>query len=331
MIQTETSKQATGKHLKVAGDNMLIIGSYALSLYNKDIYNESTFRKSRDVDVFCLYNEYDNWIKKHKQDLVKFYPISKNKNVVYHKNGTIFEFEIAWEDSSAESLLNHPKLTKYTFKDHDNIVDPDCLIATDSLCYMLKMSHRFLRNSPFFEKTRNDIMLLRYLGATMPPEFSEWYKQREKETYDYSHPNLKQSKNNFFDTPGVTYRYDHDTIHEAVKLYDTPAYSHFKDDEAEVYCSRAKFEGCDEKIKLASVLEESYVLALERCLVPFDFKTTPKDAFVMALQKVCTSITSGWWRDYAWEHYGNALAFYSDDYVDKFKYGLQQNIVKEVK
>lgn len=302
---------------------MLLIGSHALKYFNL------LTRKPSDVDVICTFEEYNDWIRANKPNLTRFYPISKNKNVVYHKNGTIYEFEIAWEDSSAYSLLTEYANNHIMHTYFNEQLNCDVLVATPNLCYTLKMSHRFLRNNPFFEKTWNDIQWLRKNGCEITSELSTWYTQREKETYDYSHPSLKQNKKDFFDTPGVVYTYDHDSIHQAIKLYDKPAYTYFKDDEAEVYCSKSKFEPCPHHIKLASVMEESYVLALERCLVPFDFKTPPNVAFKMALQKVCTSITSGWWRAWAWEHYQEALNNYSDDYVVKFKRGLETGIIKE--
>jgi hypothetical protein len=34
--------------------------------------------------------------------------------------------------------------------------------------------------------------------------------------------------------------------------------------------------------------------------------------------KVCTSITSGWFREFAWENYDNVLDLYNDKYVEIF-------------
>jgi hypothetical protein len=41
-------------------------------------------------------------------------------------------------------------------------------------------------------------------------------------------------------------------------------------------------------------------------------------SFLKALEKVCTSITSGWWREFAWENYEAALAMHDRNYVDRF-------------
>jgi hypothetical protein len=202
------------------------------------------------------------------------------------------------------------------------------MVADVNTCYALKMSHRFLRNSPHFMKTMRDIHYLRSIGATIPDSLQEWYVEREKETYWYKHPKLDQGKGDFFKDDGINYVYDHDTIHLAVKRFELPAYEYFKADDAEVLCSKDKWDALPEEIKLSAVLEESMVLAIERCLVPFNFTTEPKKAFLMALSKVCSSITSGWFRSYGWENFDKVVALYSDDYVDKFKAALEAGEIK---
>lgn len=96
-------------------------------------------------------------------------------------------------------------------------------------------------------------------------------------------------------------------------------------------CDKGMFFDSAEIIRDLAVLEESYVLALERSLVPFPGGKTPKEAFDMALMKVCTSITSGWFREYAWEHYDAVQAMYNDNYVEKFQRGVINGTVKLLK
>lgn len=81
-----------------------------------------------------------------------------------------------------------------------------------------------------------------------------------------------------------------------------------------------------ENIRLLGVLEESYVLAIERAIVPHN--TPPKKAFNIALSKVASSITSGWFREYAWENYDAVQALYSDDYVKRFQKAVENGIVR---
>lgn len=149
-----------------------------------------------------------------------------------------------------------------------------------------------------------------------------------KETYSYQHPKLNRKKSEFFNPDaGVQYIYDHDSIHEAMKHGDKPAYSYFKPDEAEVLTSRKMFEALPYEVRLNAVLEESYVLALERSQIPHP-KSDPEWSFLTALEKVCTSITSGWFREFAWENYHQAVNRYDPNYVEWFRYGLARGVVK---
>lgn len=188
-------------------------------------------------------------------------------------------------------------------------------LATLDQLYTLKLSHRYLKDSPYFMKTMLDIWALRKAGACVSSH--AWLQERERATYGYKHPSLMRNKTQFFSGDAVHYVYDHDAVHQAVKLGDVPAYTRFGKDGHDVFSSRTKFEALPELHKLHAVLEEAYVLAIERSQVPYP-GTDPNVSFKIALEKVCTSITSGWFREYAWEHYFVALALYSPTYVDRF-------------
>jgi hypothetical protein len=96
----------------------------------------------------------------------------------------------------------------------------------------------------------------------------------------------------------------------------------------EVKASKQKFNSGPEKMRLNGVLEEAYVLALERSIIPHPGALTPKQAFDKALMKVCTSITSGWFREYAWENYYEVQKLYNPGYVDLFNLKRKEGIVK---
>ncbi len=293
---------------------MLLVGSKALHIRN------IPFRDSTDIDYFCNQSEYHSFITDNAHRLVLEKNTRFGKSVILVGSKPI-EFEIAKDNNSTQQLLN-------MFNQSGNF--PEEEVASPELIYTLKMSHRYLKNSPHFKKTMDDIYSLRALGyGNIPKEYKAWYKNRVKETYTYSHPVLNQDRRGFFRDD--FYIYDHDTIHLAVKLFDKPAYDFIKIDTAEVLCSKAKFMSVDEQIKLATVYEESCVLALERHQIPNDYKHEARSSFLIALEKVCTSISSGWWREYAWENYYNVINLYdsiSDNYVDRFKNALDSGIIK---
>ena len=69
------------------------------------------------------------------------------------------------------------------------------------------------------------------------------------------------------------------------------------------WCEQELFEQLSQQEKLECVVEEVMVIALERFLIP-GIETTPGIAFQKSLKKVCTTLCSGWFRDFAidnWE------------------------------
>lgn len=307
---------------------MIVIGSRAMMRFKEVV-------KPNDLDLVGTYEEAQTFRKALKP--IAFHPINDGKSL-YMKcaDGLIVEIEIAWEGSRAEGFLKFAERFPEAFsrtpfrcgtgpKDRMELTTPSL-----NVLYMLKMSHRYLKDSPHFLKTMRDIQDMRKMGAKIEDDHHPYYLKRMAETYTYSHPRLNVSKDGFFDeqSTGVVYTYDHDSIHEAVKTLNRPAYTYFKPEDSEVLCSKEMFFALQPLIRLYAVLEEAYVLALERSLIPFPNGKTPKEAFDMALMKVCTSITSGWFREFAWENYDKVQELYSHHYVHRFRVGLESGVVK---
>jgi hypothetical protein len=293
---------------------MILIGSEALKHYIPS-------RDTLDFDIVSTYREAVAFTKE-RGNVTACYPIAEGKKLYLKVNDRVVEAELIWPGNNTE------KLVELINNDPKTLQNGDYTIPSLDVLYMLKMSHRYLKNSPHFLKTMQDIKAMRALGAKIRPEHEEFFREREKATYTYAHPKLNVSKGDFFKGDGVEYVYDHDSIHLAVKHLTYPAYMYFKPAQSEVYCDRDMFEKVDESVRLYAVLEESYVLALERSQIPFRGVLTPKRSFDIALEKVCSSITSGWFREFSWENYDKVQALYNDDYVDRFWVGVEAGIVK---
>lgn len=296
----------------------ILIGSKALEYLNIKVD-----RKSYDLDYMVTQKEYDQFCVDNKQDIVHTKP-TRFGFAVLVIGKVICEFEIV--DGRSAQIF-------YDVYNDGHPVDIHGL-------YTLKMSHRYLRNSPHFKKTMSDIHLLRSHGAMIPDELMEFYKLRSKETYNYPTPKLARNKVDFFENNQEGYRnqtymvYDHDTIHEAIKLYERPAYEYIKVDQSDVLCSKQLWRNQMEYIKLATVYEEACVLALERHQIPNNFAPDPRKSFLMALEKICTSVASGWWREYAWENYQKVVDLYDQIaqtdrfYISLFEKAKNQNLLK---
>lgn len=322
----------------------MLIGSRALVANNPELEG---VRKCVDWDFICTIEQFTAWHKANKANLRFAVPTQGGK--YYHardKDGMNYEFELAWPGTSAEKLLQG-----YGGEG----------IATNYDLLFIKLSHRYKRNSPHFLKTMSDIKFLRSKLNRIDELYTgkEWelFKLRESESYTYAHPKLNVSSKEFFNGDGVNYVYDHDSIHLAVALITSnyevdhdgyslielrepkksPAYTFYMKEGSEVMTSKEKFMSQPEHIRLYGVYEESCVLALERSQIPHglgkDGGPSPRWSFEMALMKVCTSITSGWFREYAWENYQKVLDLYNElgenNYVELFT--QNQHLLKPYK
>jgi hypothetical protein len=289
-------------------------------------------RTPNDIDLVGTYEDLLEYFR--GTNIKEMVPMDGGKklkvviNVGYGQHD-IFDCEIAWPGSNSEELLNIIFDDKYWHKSRPGSGSASVRYATPDICYLLKMSHRFKKNSPHFLKTRADILKMRWHGCRIPKEYKTFFKRREKEALSYAHPKLNSSKKAFF-TDNVPYVYDHDSIHEAIALYDEPAYKKYQVDGEEVLTSKNKFFACHHGVRLAGVYEEACVLAIERALVPHPDKNTPETAFLKALEKVCTSITSGWFREFAWERYDEVVRMYHTYpcYWKRFNEAVKEGKVK---
>lgn len=305
---------------------MILIGSRALILRAPNLLP----RKPEDFDFVCTLDEYAKWLDENWNNIgepKKAYSLDNHyllKEII--EGVPNCEFEIIQEGKSSalfdEIVRNSPDTIETSFG----------LVPNLDILFTLKASHKYLKNSPHFWKTLTDYHILKRAGAKIRPEYQAFFKMREKETYHYRHPKLNQGKDTFFADDGIVYKYDHDTIHQSVALYDgIPAYTRYMKDGAEIDCDKEKFFACPRTIQLAGVVEEAAVLAIERSLVPHPGVWTPKFAWRFALSKVCSSITSGWFREFAYENVFAVLSMFDKmipNYWEKFQRDVESGLVK---
>jgi hypothetical protein len=296
---------------------MILIGSRALALRAPYLLT----KKPVDFDFVCSEEEFTQWLNNNEKKVApnKIYSIH-NKQIV---EGLVnCEFEIVGQQPSTQMLVdlvnNDPETMETSFGK----------VLSLDLLFTLKCSHRYLKNSPYFWKTLLDYHRMKFAGAKVKEAFQDFLKVRERETYNYSHPKLNVSKDNFFKDDHIDYKFDHDTLHQAVALYGQPAYLSYMKDGEEVKSDKKKFFQCSREIQLAGVIEEACVLAAERSLIPHPGVWSPEYAWRFALSKVCTSITSGWFREFAYENALDILKMYPVYFWDKIQHGITTGLVK---
>lgn len=232
---------------------MIIVGSQAL------VRALGPVRKPSDVDMFGTPLQAEKFLTINLGDQLREKQYAKDKVILFGNNGWIIE---------CETLHNECNKDLHDMMYRDRAMHSGVPHANIHWQLFLKLSHRYKKDSPHFLKTMQDIILLRQAGAVLPEGSEELFKRREKDTYTYLHPNLSQGKDTFFDASESFYKYDHDSIHRAVAEGDVPAYTLYMQDGAQVQTDKEKFFACSEEVRLRGVLEESYVLALERSLIP---------------------------------------------------------------
>lgn len=305
-----------------------VIGSHAINEQLRKLKG-MPYRRPKDLDIVCTSEQAIAFANANFSTITEQYPSTKGGKLIFKGTdcklpfSNIIEAELVTDESTAKALRD------IILSDPETIYKHGMAYASMDVCYLLKISHRYLKNNPHFLKTMRDIQNLRTFGAKIRKGHKQFLKDREAVTYWYKHPKLNQNKQEFFNGDGVPYLFDHDSIHESVKLGEKPAYSYFQTDGAEVMVDMKKFFTLDEQIRLNAVYEESAVLALERSIIPFG--TNYERAFLMALEKVCTSITSGKFRHFAYENYGKVRAMFSDEVFDRFFQHVANDMVDSAK
>lgn len=288
------------------------------------------YRKSEDTDVIGTKAEFFNVVKvcKNIKDIAIKEDSAYVKFITNDKLSIIdWQFTDTGSPMSANNAKLHDWMQRNSFSAQFSETANQVVFLANSLWLYnaLKNTHKYSFHK--FEQNRKDIIWINDIikrfdiPEEIDDELTQIIAERTAITYKKT-PRLQNMKKENFFTSNVKYVYDHDTIHAAVKMLDRPAYTYYMQDGAEVNCDKTKFEEQPEIVRLYGVLEESYVLALERSVIPF--KSDPDKAFKMALQKVCTSITGGWFREYAWQNYDKVLELYHKSYVDKFNAALSK-------
>lgn len=321
--------------------DVLIIGSIAKTYNNRNSFNSKGFLLSLlgshrgDIDVVGTkesvqkFGEYLALLRGPRR-LFVFKEETKRGNAYFLENA-ILETEEAEKNSlSAEILMFITAIANKVCQ----VNGVNVWVARSEFLLLLKYSHKYLKNNPYFNKTRVDLSSLDSISEltifehydNWAPVVSQWAIKRIKETYSYEMPKLNVGKKEFFKPSDNIYKYDHDSIHRAVAIRNRPAYLEYQKADSEVMTSRELFFKCSKEVRLFGVVEESCVLALERSVIPFN---TPKEfAFRFALEKVCTSITGGWFREYAYGVFDEALAYGLEyPYVEKFETALRDGLI----
>lgn len=197
------------------------------------------------------------------------------KDIDYFSPRKIAGAETFWHDS----------LVNYNWR-YSDIASPDEL-------YTIKVSHAFWNLHGTWNKHMYDVLFFQDALAEFIPELFDILYPIWEERYGKKRANLNAKPEDFFNK-NVHRVYDHDSIHRSIAYYDRPLFERILRDGHEVAVDKAKFDALSYEDKLRLVREEVYATALERQLIPSNYKMSPRGAYNWAMMKTVTSFSKGW-------------------------------------
>lgn len=199
----------------------------------------------------------------------------------------------------------------------------DCYLDPNSLL-TLKLSH--LGWDILWEKHVGDAQFLFSKGCTPDRGLYERLVKGWTQKHGKKWASLKGKDSTTFFEDAVSRKYNHDSIHEAVAVYDKPLYESLLFEG--VSCSERGFETLSHEDKILLVKEEVWVTALERYIIPQDFKCSITAAYQNSLKKLATTMSSGWFKWFILSNIHTLRQCRDHSFIEKFKTALNNNQIK---
>ncbi|KAL9536781.1 hypothetical protein MBANPS3_012370 [Mucor bainieri] len=254
-----------------------------------------------------------------------------------------FEIEIAANERESDELCSANQLLSMCNREQDDTrhcinfslgasKGLSCIVASVEVLETLKSSHIYW--PAHFSKHIADLHGLRALLAPHDPmdsaanygfradknkplttpdrssELNHFLAARTLEIEAFrgtpgAHINLNVSNQDFLgrdDDLFVDRHIPHDDVHALVQYGDCPVYDEMKTDKSKAMISQELFKNAPYIKQIQCVKEEAMVIALERFLLP-NFTQDPTSAYQSALIRICTTLTKGWFRQFAVDNY----------------------------
>jgi hypothetical protein len=186
----------------------------------------------------------------------------------------------------------------------------------------IKRSH--LWRNYFFEK--HMVVYNLHLREHLSVADADWIHERTvmtRKAYPYRTPVLAVGNKEFF-TPAVYRKYDHDMLHELFAFGERPVFEELKRDFTKATCEKDLWDALSHEKKIQCAVEEVMVTAAERYMVPKDWKYPAKRAYIQSLEKLCTTMTSGWFRDFGIDNYMEIYYTFDEAPFNRVKEALHE-------
>jgi len=237
---------------------------------------------------------------------------------IFKKNGIKYEFSCC----DAYNFLNDISTVVVDLPHFTNVkVIPFQYLA------LIKRAHLH-RDIKWFKHIEDYVNMIRNIQI-MDVNASEFYKVRRSEMDTITNVSLNMTNDEFFNKSqcSVNRRYVHDDIHAAVAIYDIPLYQSIKRDKSRAMVEYDMFCDLPFEDKCNLVREEAFVIALERYIIPDNIN--PNMAFLNAMRRICTTLTKGWFREFAIDYFADIIN-HKHDFVSKWNSALVAGKVRSL-
>ena len=319
---------------------MIAIGSKAL-LLNLESTEENVERYNKsDYDVIMSWDEFVDWSNEYTKNMFSLVPTKENKYkaVIFSEDinqRKVYEIEIAFEGTSAKWLLDN----KSFVCDGLTVGFMGEWMSTMNLPYLMFTKRSHLIYPVHFEKNIEDYHLIKsMLGKDFKAdermhEYLALRSQEAKNRYKQRTPKLNVTTEDFFSSKlNVPHYFVHDDIHEVMAHNDEPVYKKMQPDPTMAWCALDMFFALPYEMQVQAVQEEAYVIALERYIVPQygENHTNHFEMYKNALKRICTTLCSGWFREFAIENSPEAIKRYNPNFVDILKRAVATGKIKPI-
>jgi hypothetical protein len=288
---------------------MLIVGSKALKFHFPNFK-----RVVKDIDIIGYSDDVNTLC-----NLLCPTEVKRGKNTVLLKN--ITNKTDLFDTDNVEVLLADNSVSLRKYMEYDSV----SLFASPEVLFSLKKSH--IHFPIKFEKHIGDYSFLydHFKGVDYLDDLTKInFKETEERLGKLKTPSLNKSVKEFFgQSDGYVKSYFiHDDIHRVMAHYDKPLYEMMQVDKKLAKCEKDMWNLFTFEDKCKCVLEEAYVIALERRIIPMIFGGgrgyTSEEALDWALMRICTTLCSGWFRNFATNNYYDIKKLSNKNYVEKF-------------
>jgi hypothetical protein len=279
---------------------MILVGSRAVR------YHLPEFRKPKDWDIICTRKDVKRFFDLNRNDIVHLWPKEGEGKFGCHINiGEGIEvIEFDTRESKSNQMLIRMSMA-------GTIRRWDMILHVPALTTLMKLKESHIILPRHWEKNIADYHYLKLACGDPTEEDEAFFRVRRKEHQDGAEwINLNVTNENFFGQSDWSAKriICHDDIHEAIKYQKVPIYAMCKKDPTKAIMDKKMFFRLPRKFQIQAVREEAMAIAIERGLIPMSYRREicdedVKAAYNYAIRRICTTLTKGWFRKFAYEHW----------------------------